>query len=126
MKLPYFFVANSKIPIWLGHQATTFFVYIFLPGTTISWQALKHEYRHIQHFYFLWLMGIIFTLGVIFVNKFTFWWLLITPLTYTILYILAGFVSLITTKGSLRTKFYLNNWFERDARRYAGETLNTD
>lgn len=121
MRLPHRIVGNSPFPRWFGHLAVghpfaawTFMVWICVPETTIAPQVLVHEQRHVEQFYAGWALGL--TLWALFLPGW--WWLLLTPFTYTVAYLAAGLYAMVRHQH-----FYRDNVFERDARRHAGEPV---
>jgi hypothetical protein len=122
MRLPYFVVRRSWLPVFFGKlfshgpfQAWTFGPWIFFPTDRVEYRVLRHESRHVQQFFAGWLLGLILWL----VLTPSFWWLLATPLTYTAAYVVVGIGGLFFDRS-----FYHQNLFERDARRYAGEPVD--
>ena len=121
MVMPRFIVRRSRIPVVVGtlvigrpFLAQTIGPWIFVRGDVIHVRVLRHETRHVHQFYIG--FGIGLALWLLFQPSM--WWLLATPLTFTVAYVLAGIVALVQGKHA-----YRQNWFERDARRYAGEPL---
>ena len=113
MKLPHLIVTNSKIPTFFGFHAQTFGPVILIPGTMVTKRVLTHELRHVYHFYVCWALA----LGLL--PYYPNWlWLLATPLAYSIAYTLAGCYAVL--RGG---NWYRSNWFEKDARRHAGEPV---
>jgi len=119
---PHKVVKRSWLPVFFGKlfshgpfQAQTVGPFIFLPGDSFSHiRVYVHELRHVTHFYIGWLVG-----GAVWLALTpSWWWLLATPFTYTLAYVLAGFYAMV--RGST---WYHDNPFERDARRHAGEPV---
>jgi len=108
----YRIIPNSKIPTFFGFSAQTFGPFILIPGNTVHYRVLTHEKHHVAQFYMGWLVGLLLWMVV----DVSWWWLLATPLTFSVAYTLAGLVAL--ARGG---RWYRDNWFEKDARRHAGE-----
>lgn len=120
MKLPHVIRYDSRVPVLLGRlfigrpfAAWTAGVWTFVPGRLLSAQIVTHEYRHVQQFAVLWVAA----LGLWSLLTPSWWWLLATPLAHGAAVGLAGLYA--WTRGGHP---YRDNWFERDARRYAGES----
>jgi len=115
---PSFIRGNHWLPRKFGFAAQTVFCWILLPGTSTTYRVLVHEKEHVKDFWRFWALGVLLKvafLGGVFGGLV--WWLL-TPFTYGIAYALAGFVS--KARGY---RWYHDNYFERKARRKAGEPV---
>lgn len=114
-------VGNSKLPVWMGNlivghpfAAWTFMFWVFVPGKTVTATVLHHESRHVQQFLFI--TGCVMALFALMLHPA--WY------AYPIFFVLShpiamGVASVIATlRGG---HIYRDNWFEKDARHYAGE-----
>jgi hypothetical protein len=118
--LPRWIVTNSRLPAIFGRfyigrpfTAQSIAAWIFLPGTSTTMPVLRHESRHVDQFYVGWAIGLalwlLLTPG--------WWWLLATPFVRFVAYGVSGLYAKVTGRP------YRQNWFERDARRAAGEPV---
>jgi hypothetical protein len=117
----FIFVKRSSIPARIGRlvvgrpfAAQTVGPVIFIPGRLVAPSVLKHELVHVTQWYLgtaiaavLWL---IFTPSP--------WLLLLCPLAFSIAYGIASLVAFLSGEHP-----YRGNWFEKQARRRAGELV---
>lgn len=110
MKLPHFIVYAPKVAALGGHNGITILFWTFVNIPKVSPEFVRHEYRHVWH----WCIGTLAGFVLIGIACLTFHLspllLLASPFGFLAPYFLASAVS-----------GYHENWFERDARRYAAE-----
>lgn len=121
MRVPFWVFYSSWLPYFFGtlfshrpFQAMTIGPFIFAPKRIADGRVLIHEIRHVQHFWLAWIVGI----AAFAIIRPSWFWLALTPFAYTVAYVVAGLFSLL--RGGT---FYHDCWFERDARRKAGEPV---
>lgn len=121
MTLPFWIRKSSRLPVRMGKLftrrpflAVTLGPVIFFPGRGIDLRVLRHEMRHVHQFYVFWALGLLAWLVI----RPAWWWLCLTPLTFTGCYVMAGIIGLFFDRD-----FYRDNPFEKDARRHAGEPV---
>lgn len=115
-------VKRSRVPAVLGNRfigrpfmASTIGPFIFIPGDAFAhFRVYRHELVHVRDWWIGLLLGVgfwvLFRPGVL--------WLALAPMVYPSAYAVAGFWSLLR-----RRSWYHDNWFERRARRIAGEPV---
>lgn len=110
MKLPHFIRYAPKIANLTGHNGITLGFWTFTNIPKVSREFIRHEYRHVQQ----WVAGT--ALGAVLIGvlcltlSLTPWLLLAAPFGFLVPYFISSAVS-----------GYHENFFERDARRYAAE-----
>lgn len=126
MKLPHIIKFNRFWPTVMGRiaigrtfaAATIGFWTFLMPNRPFSYEVLqkiiRHEYQHVKQFATCWAVGLALWLMI----TPAWWWLFLTPFTFTLLYGLASLVAWISGEHPYRA-----NFFERDARRRAGEPV---
>ena len=115
----YAIVRGSKLPVVFGNlfddepwQAWTAGFIIFFPTKLIELRVLVHEIDHVKHWWLFFLGSL--ALWALFRPALP--WLLLAPFAYLIVYSVAGFRAMASGGD-----WYEDNWFERHARRAAGE-----
>jgi len=125
--LPHIIVRNSGPPRWAGRLfigrsfvAWTWmcFTFLHISGQLLPAQKkakmFRHEYRHVQQWAALTVLG--WLCGAL-AGASWLWWLAVPIVVQPVAVGIAGIA------GSLRGSGYRDNWFERDARRYARELI---
>lgn len=126
MKIPHSVKFNRFWPTLMGRiaigrpftAATIGFWTFLMPNRPFSYeqlqQIIRHEYQHVKQFAVSW-MGALAVCVV--VRPHWLVWLL-TPITFTLLYGLASLIAWISGEHP-----YRGNWFEKAARKSAGEPV---
>ena len=108
MKLPHFIRYVPKIANLTGHNGVTVLFWTFVNIPRVSPEFVRHEYRHTVQWTILTALGVVL-MAVLAVLDLASWWqlpmgVLLFPICYFISSAFSG---------------YHNNWFEKDARKYA-------
>ena len=118
-KLPHVLIPNSpRVVAFFGaiarrkFYAYTYAFWTWVDDDQIGAKQLRHEYAHVVQFTEATVLAIV---GFILAQLPWYWWLSL-PIVFPIVYLGAGVVAVIPG-----APFYRGNFFERDARRYAGE-----
>lgn len=123
-RIPHYLIGPSPLPRLMGRLvgrafvAWTFCNVTFVAGRQITPAQLRHEYRHVQQWAIvggLWAAVVLALAGL---GVVSWWWLAGTPLAFTGVYLIE-----MGRAWGRGTHPYRDNWFERDARRVAGEPV---
>ena len=121
--IPHWFVSAPWERRLTGHQGVTYLCWTFvdLPKGAVDKPEhagfRRHEHRHVQQGVVITVAWVAITYGLTRVFGGSLWWLLTGLLAWPLVYWAVSVVwKLRTGKG------YTDSWFERDARRYAGQS----
>jgi hypothetical protein len=111
----------GKLSIGRPFTAWTFGFWTFLnPDYRLTYDVLqrviRHEYQHVIQFVLGWGVGVVAFILCYLIDPLSFWWLLLSPLTFSFSYAIASLVAFLGGGHP-----YRDNFFEVEARGAAGE-----